>query len=1137
VVAALVAPALGLVSLLPGAPATTGAPAAAFQPDDPFRLETTWRLPEAPSEPLDLALLADGSLLVADGRRNAVQRYGPDGLLRDTWDAPPTGPLPGYVYVPRCVAADSARGRLFVLWLRYRDTGSALVLSGAFLDTRGLDGSVALPLLALPGARPMDVSDMALDPATGDLWLAGGGRLRRLRVPTGVVDAELDLPPDVARVAVNADGLIALARPAARRVELRAVAGMVGGWDVAPNEPLAVAAGAGGRFHALVRAPSAVDPATPLVLTLDPYGGPLGARAAAAIGAPVPPAGDWPWALDVAGELGALTTGWPLFRVQRYDGAGALGDPLVGGRTRPAYAPRAEDPSLAAPNASLVPLPDGELVVLDERDGHLVRFDPLGRVSHLQGLPERALDVALGGDGSVFVSTADDTLVRLPGLVPGLDPAAADWVTPCDCGLGGRLAAGPGAVYVSRPRMGAVAVVDPESGRTTRALRQEDAVGLWPSDVVADAGGRLFTADLVRAQVQVWDPLTEAGVGWQAGLLTGPRRLAAGRGPDGTDLVAAVMADGHVQVHLAGDGSLVKRFQPLAGDGSTIDAADVAFGPEGRVLLVDARRRAVFSFAPDGGPRPPPSVSPTPSASPGPLSCVVRGDKWAAPAEVVLGHQVGVTLTLTADCPAGARLVGADVVLVIDRSGSMQGGKLVSAKAAARSFAEMLDVRHHRLGLASFSDQASIDVPLTDNVPAVIDGLGRLVAGGGTDMAAALSRAADNLHAFGRPDALSVVILLSDGRNSEHASDPVPVAEAVRAGGTQIYTVGLGDDVDGATLRAVAGRDAAYYHAPTPGQLFPIYGAILQVVLASLAGNLIVDDALGEQMRYVAGSARPQALVSDDRLRWGRAVLPSTGITMSYALLPGAPGCHAANRWAVADYTDADGERRRLELPVPTVCVVTPTPVPSATASPSPTATPVPAAAYLPVLYRRACLPVKTHADVVLLIDVSSSMTADKLHAAKAAARALVALLAFPADQAAVIGFSDRPVAGSSLSPDREAVRRAIDGLAPGAGTRIDRALWAALGELRGPARRSANRPVIVLLSDGGHTGSRADVVDLADEARALGTAVYAVGLGADADGDLLEQIAGHRGRLFMAPDAADLEAIYRHIAGAIPCR
>ena len=314
---------------------------------------------------------------------------------------------------------------------------------------------------------------------------------------------------------------------------------------------------------------------------------------------------------------------------------------------------------------------------------------------------------------------------------------------PLDFELGGvRLQAPGGAALangmISIPQVSVT--FPPEYGGGTATINDFRVAADGVS--VAGADGTLFVADQVRSRVLSWSPAGEPLGEWPAGLLSGPRRLALGL--FGTEpVVAAIMADGTVEVHLAGDGNLLSSFRPLAGDGGQIDAADLAVGANGRLYLADARRRAVFVFAPAPDDTLTPTatgIAPLPSATPGSLSCVVRGDKQAGPSTVVLGSAASVTLTLSADCPQSARLVGADIVLVIDRSGSMQGAKLASAREAARSFAELLDVRHHRLGLASFSDQASIDVPLTDSVPAVIDGLYALRAEGGTDLTAALER-------------------------------------------------------------------------------------------------------------------------------------------------------------------------------------------------------------------------------------------------------------------------------------------------------------------------------------------------------------------------------------------------------------
>jgi Mg-chelatase subunit ChlD len=188
------------------------------------------------------------------------------------------------------------------------------------------------------------------------------------------------------------------------------------------------------------------------------------------------------------------------------------------------------------------------------------------------------------------------------------------------------------------------------------------------------------------------------------------------------------------------------------------------------------------------------------------------------------------------------------------------------------------------------------------------------------------------------------------------------------------------------------------------------------------------------------------------------------------------------------------------------------------------------------VAYRNACLPGLAHADVVLLIDTSDSMAGEKLAQAKAAAEEFVGLLDLPNDQAAVAGFNATVQLASPLTGSRPGLVAALGRLTSARGTQIDRALRAAVNELRSARHRRDNRAVVVLLSDGYHNGDPRAVVAVADEARAAGMTVFAIGLGQEYDGGLLRAIAGPY-RFYDAPDGAALAAIYRQIAGIIPCR
>ena len=352
------------------------------------------------------------------------------------------------------------------------------------------------------------------------------------------------------------------------------------------------------------------------------------------------------------------------------------------------------------------------------------------------------------------------------------------------------------------------------------------------------------------------------------------------------------------------------------------------------------------------------------------------------------------------------------------------------------------------------------------------------------------------------------------------------MADDLKAEKIQVYTVGLGDGVDQTTLEAIATSQDRFFFAPTPQELFPIYREILRLVVSSgTVGNLVVDDRLAPDIAYVPASAAPRALESPGRLRWSRAALPTDGLTLTFAVAPERAGRLPVSERAEATFTDNDGVARSFTFPVPELEVVAPTPTP----------TPI-FTAHLPIAYKEHCLPAVERADIVLLIDASSSMAGEKITEARTAARGFVDLLQLPGDQAAIIGFDEQATVLASLTDDLARLQRGLDALAIGSGTRIDRALLAARDELGGPARDPRHRAVVVLLSDGDQSGAPEAVDPAATALRGIGAELFTIALGPDADTDLLRDLAGED-HFFIAPTPADLERIYRRVAGRTICR
>jgi Ca-activated chloride channel family protein len=197
----------------------------------------------------------------------------------------------------------------------------------------------------------------------------------------------------------------------------------------------------------------------------------------------------------------------------------------------------------------------------------------------------------------------------------------------------------------------------------------------------------------------------------------------------------------------------------------------------------------------------------------------------------------------------------------------------------------------------------------------------------------------------------------------------------------------------------------------------------------------------------------------------------------------------------------------------------------------------VPAPLYLPIAIKDPpCTPDQQHADVILVLDTSSSMQGSKLAAAQTAARSFVGLLRLPGDQVAVVAFNQHASLASPLTSNPQLALTAIDTLHTQPGTRIDRALRLALDELGSTRRIATNQPITVLLTDGVQYEEPQTAQAVALEVRTAGVSIYAIGLGADVDAAFLHALAGAPSRYYFAPTEGDLEAIYRQIARTIPC-
>lgn len=174
-------------------------------------------------------------------------------------------------------------------------------------------------------------------------------------------------------------------------------------------------------------------------------------------------------------------------------------------------------------------------------------------------------------------------------------------------------------------------------------------------------------------------------------------------------------------------------------------------------------------------------------------------------------------------------------------------------------------------------------------------------------------------------------------------------------------------------------------------------------------------------------------------------------------------------------------------------------------------------------------------ADIVLVVDRSRSMlSAGKLAAAKNAARVFVQATDLALHQVAVVAFHAAASVETELTQDEQAIYDAIDAINIDAGTNISAAIDTAHAELQRGGRSDA-LPVMVLISDGSPNRPVSDPQTAArrsaNAAKLDGAQIFSIGLGSDADTDLLKELASSEDNYRFAPSATDLEEIYRSIA------
>ena len=267
---------------------------------------------------------------------------------------------------------------------------------------------------------------------------------------------------------------------------------------------------------------------------------------------------------------------------------------------------------------------------------------------------------------------------------------------------------------------------------------------------------------------------------------------------------------------------------------------------------------------------------------------ITRSTKELSTNSIECGGSFDLVLTLGAEPDITNNPT--DIVLILDRSGSMEQS-LPALKNAANVFIDIIDestdgVRDgsigggSRIGIVSFSSEATQDTQLITSVAALKAAVNALDAGGNTNHADAFTNA---LALFDPQSAnAKVMVMVTDGVTTA-GGDPNVIASAAKAAGVTIYIIGLSGNggIDETALRQWASQpDSEFVSiAPSDADLEAIFGQLAQTIVSPGATNVVINEFLSDCFRIVSVSTPTRGtatLVDENHLQWLIPVLGAT---------------------------------------------------------------------------------------------------------------------------------------------------------------------------------------------------------------------------------------------------------------------
>ena len=268
---------------------------------------------------------------------------------------------------------------------------------------------------------------------------------------------------------------------------------------------------------------------------------------------------------------------------------------------------------------------------------------------------------------------------------------------------------------------------------------------------------------------------------------------------------------------------------------------------------------------------------------------ITNANKEISKTEINCGESFQVTLSLVAQPDITSNPT--DIVLILDRSGSMAGSPLANLKSGAKKFIDIIDEatdssqdrqiggRSH-IGIVSFSSTATKDTQLITSVSDLKAAVNSLSAGGSTNHEDAFTKALE-LFDMASSNA-KVMVMFTDGMTTA-GGNPNTVATTAKALGISIYVIGLSGNggLDEQALKDWASDPDSAFLAITPddAELEDLFENLARNITKPGATDIVIKDQISPCFKITALSSptKGQAtLLNSNLVQWKISSLGST---------------------------------------------------------------------------------------------------------------------------------------------------------------------------------------------------------------------------------------------------------------------